>query len=174
MRNAKIRKLALSGIYLALTEVFLIGASVAPGVEMTFFAVTSAAAAFVIIETGIRNGIVFFAAASLLGFAIVPNKTALLPYVMFFGIYPAVKYFAEKLKSSPAQLAVKFGYFIVVLLAAYFLMFDIFFGNIRLPGWMPVFVIIPAALVLFALLDAVLTAVINIYFKRIHSRFVEN
>lgn len=174
MRNPKVRKIAVSGIYLALTEIFLIGASIAPGVEMTLFAVASAAAAFVIIETGIRNGLVFFAAASLLGFAVVPNKAAILPYVMFFGIYPAVKFFAEKLKTSPAQLAVKFGFFVLVLLAAYFLMFDIFFGNIRLPEWMPVFAVIPAALVLFVLLDTVLTVVINIYFKRIHSRLTKN
>ena len=127
---------------------------------------------FAIIETGIKNGILFFAAASILGFIVVPNKLVMIPYIMFFGLYPTVKYFAEKLEKATAQMAVKFGYFVAVLLTAYFLLFDIFFGSLDLPEWMPVFAVIPAALILFVILDAALTAIINIYFKRVHSKFM--
>ena len=172
MREKKTSKLALAGIYLAMTMVFLLAGSFVPAVELTLLAAATAVGAFAIIETGIKNGIIFYIAACILGFVIVPNKLVIIPYAMFFGLYPAIKYFAEKLEKPAAQLTVKFGYFIAVLLIAYFLLFDVFFGSIDLPDWMPVFVIIPAALVMFVILDAALTAIINIYFKRVHSKFM--
>ena len=172
MGNKSVKKLALSGVYLALTLVFIMAGSFMPGIEMTLLAAATAVGTFVIIETGVKNGILFFAAASILGFIIVPNKLAMIPYIMFFGLYPAVKYFAEKLEKAAAQLTVKFAYFITVLLIAYFMLFDVFFGSLDLPEWMPVFAVIPAALILFVILDAALTAIINIYFKRVHSKFM--
>lgn len=174
MKDARVSKLALSGIFLAITEVFLLGASIVPGIEMSMLAVATAVSSFLIIETGIKNGVVFYIAATLLGLVILPNKIAIIPYAMFFGLYPVVKYFAEKLKTAPMQLTVKLSYFAVVLAVAFFLLFDIFFGNISLPEWIPVYAIIPVSLIIFLIFDAALTAIINIYFKRIHSRFTKN
>jgi len=60
-----------------------------------------------------------------------------------------------------------------VLLIAYFALFEVFFSGINLHGAMQA-VIIPAAIVMFLLLDAILSGIINIYFKKVHSRFNEN
>ncbi len=173
MRNNKTVKLAISGIYLALTLAMMFAASVIPGIELSILAITSAIGAFVIIESGIKFGVVFYVAASVLGLLIVPNKLQLIPYIMFFGLYPAVKYLAEKLPKAPLQMTVKLAYFVVVLLIAYFALFEVFFSGINLHGAMQA-VIIPAAIVMFLLLDAILSGIINIYFKKVHSRFNEN
>lgn len=171
MRNEKLQKLTLCGIYLTITEAGLILASFIPGFEMTVLAITSAVGAFVIIEAGVKYGIGFYAAALLLGLILVPNKLGLIPYGLFFGLYPVVKYFAEKNPKTGIQVTIKLCYFIGVTLAAYYLLFDIFFGNLRLPEWLPTVLVIPAAIGIMLLLDWILTALINFYFRQIRPKF---
>lgn len=173
MRNNKTVKLAISGIYLAATLALMFAASSIPGIELSILAVTSAIGAFVIIESGIKFGLVFYVAACILGLFIVPDKLQMIPYAMFFGLYPSVKYFAEKVPKAPLQLFIKLAYFIVVLLIAYFALFEVFFSDVNLHGFMKA-AIIPAAVVMFLLLDAILSGIINIYFKKVHSRFNKN
>ena len=48
-----------------------------------------------IMESGIRAGWLFYAAASLAGFIVVPEKLALVPYIVF-GFYGIAKYYIEK------------------------------------------------------------------------------
>jgi hypothetical protein len=50
-------------------------------------------------------------AASLIGFLLVPEKTAVLPYVLFFGIYSIVKSHIEKLNKLIAEWVLKFAFF---------------------------------------------------------------
>ncbi len=169
MKKSNSRSIALCGIFLAAAMAALIAASFVPGIELSLLAVSTVVGAFAVIEAGPKYGIVFYAAASLLGLIIVPVKTVMIPYIMFFGLYPVVKYFAEKNSKPLIQLLIKSVYFAAVLIIAYFVLFQIFFGSVKLPGSVPTAVILPASVVLFFLLDAILTAVINVYIVRVHS-----
>ena len=68
MKRDKTFKMALGGICLALTLIFMFAGSVAPGVELTLFAISSVFVAVMILETGTGGGILLYAAAVLLGF----------------------------------------------------------------------------------------------------------
>ena len=82
MKNKNVYKITLGGICLALTLVFMFGASIVPGAEMTLYAVSSLFIAVMIIETGVKGGAALYAAAVLLGLLIVPNKIGILPYAL--------------------------------------------------------------------------------------------
>ena len=86
-RSRKTNRLALGGIFLALTVVSLFIASVVPGIELTFYALSSVFIGLMILETGIGGGLLVYAAAALLGFLLIPNKAAVVPFIFFFGIY---------------------------------------------------------------------------------------
>ena len=118
MRNENVRKFTVSSLYLAIEVVLIIGASVIPGFDLTLLAVASAVGAFTIVESGIRYGVVQYAAADILGFLLAPDKAAAVLFVIFFGLYPIVKYFAEKPKKPWVQLMIKCGFCLVVSIAA--------------------------------------------------------
>ena len=104
MERSTTFKIALGGICLALTVVFMFGGSFVPGIELTLFALSSLFTAVMIIESGIGGGAMLFAAACLLGFFLIPNKPAILPYIVFFGYWPILKLFFEKIKIGRAHV----------------------------------------------------------------------
>ncbi|MDO4834266.1 MAG: hypothetical protein Q4A40_04430 [Bacillota bacterium] len=55
-RNSKTFKIALGGICLALALIFLFGATIVPGIELTLFAISSLFTAVMILETGTVHG----------------------------------------------------------------------------------------------------------------------
>ena len=85
MKTSKTMKIALGGICLALTVIFLFGGSFVPGIELTLFAISSLFTAVMILETGVKGGVLLYAGAVLLGFAIIPNNLAMIPSAFFFG-----------------------------------------------------------------------------------------
>ena len=85
MKKNKTFKLALGGICLALTITFMFAGSIAPGGELTLFAISSVFVAVMIIESGVSSAILLYLAAVLLGLILVPNQLGLIPYIFLFG-----------------------------------------------------------------------------------------
>ena len=140
-------KIALGGICLALTVIFLFGGSIVPGIELTLFAISSLFTAVMILETGVKGGVLLYAGAVLLGFAIIPNKLAMIPYAFFFGYYGIVKYYIEKLPGRWIQLALKTGLFAVLLSIGLIGFKKLLLGSIHLPDY-PVWLLILAGIAL--------------------------
>lgn len=158
-------KLALGGICLALTVAFLFGGSMVPGVEMTLYAISSLFIAVMIIETGVKGGIALYAAAVLLGLLIVPNKLGILPYACLFGLYGVVKYYIEKIKNPVGQVILKvvfFGGAVTVALTAFQ---GMLLGNIDLPDF-PIVILIIAGTLFLLLYDVIYTLLIRLYRER--------
>ena len=61
----------------------------------------------VLIETGIKGGIGVFIATSILALLIIPSKTAVLFYALFFGNYPIIKSLAEQAKTRTVEWIIK-------------------------------------------------------------------
>lgn len=165
-RNQKTFRTALGGICLAVLLVSLYLSSVVPAVELVFYLLTSVCVCVMVAETGIRGGLILYAAGAVLGVLIIPGKLGILPYVFFYGIFPIIKCLAEKIRNTPASHAVKFGFFAVVMVIAYKFARALFFANIDLPGQGT------AALILFGVVmyvcyDYILSGVIRIYRKKI-------
>jgi hypothetical protein len=159
-------KLAVSALCLALTVAALVGASLIPGTEMTFYAIAGLFTGVVIMENGLKGGALVYVGALILSFILVPNKFAILPYGLFFGLYGFVKYFTEKISAAWAQIVVKIIFFGVISAASLKFFKGLFLGNIELPD-MPMAIIIIGGVIMFLLYDYIFTLAVNIYRKRI-------
>lgn len=159
-------KLALGGICLALTLVFLFGASVVPGAELTLYAISSLFIAVMIIESGIKGGVLLYLAAVILGLLIVPNKLAILPYGCLFGLYGMVKFYIEKVRHPAVQILMKIVFFGAVLAAALTAFREVLLGSIQLPN-MPLVLLLAGGILMMLLYDLIYTLLIRIYRERV-------
>ena len=161
------RVAAIGGVYLALSIVFLYLASLIPNIELTMFTLSSFLVAFVIIETSAAGGWLFYLASILMTFLIIPEKSGLIPFAVFFGIYPIVKYHIESLKKF------SFATEIIMKLVVCNLLFGIsvtalkqmFFSAVNVPDVaFPVLII--GAQIFFLIYDYLLTLAVGFYLKR--------
>lgn len=170
METANLRKrtfsLALGGVLLAASVVSLMLASVVPGVELTLYAVSSVFVAVMILESGVWAGVLLYGGTLLLGLALVPNKLALIPYGVFFGLYAFMKYYGEKPKSPVLQMALKGVFFLAVLTGA-----TLAFGNLVTPALglsdLPWPALFGGGLLFFYLYDYILTLLLSLYRRRV-------
>ena len=172
-KKSKTSSLALGGICLALTIVFVFAGSVVPGIELTLFAISSLFVAVMIMESGVRAGIILYVAAVLLGFILVPNKLAMIPYAFFFGYYGILKYYIEKLPKGFMQVLMKLAFFAIVMCVGLLAFKELLLGSIDLPDY-PAAIMIIAGIVMMLIYDYIYTLLINFYLKRIKNRGVDN
>ena len=165
MKQNKTGKIALGGICTALAVIFMFGASFVPGIELTLYLISSLFTAVMVLEAGVAGGLSVFAAASLLGLILVPNKLALIPYIICFGYYAVLKLFIEKTKSGVLQIILKVIYFAAVLLIGLLVFKSVLTAGVHMPDW-PVGGLIAAGLVMMILYDYVMTFLINWYRRR--------
>lgn len=173
MKRTKTFKIALGGICLALTLIFLFAGSMIPGIELTLFAISSLFTAVMILETGVGGGILLYAAAVLLGLALLPNKMAIIPYAFFFGYYGILKLYLEKLPGGVLQLLIKAVFFAAILCIGLLGFRKLLLGSIHLPDY-PVALLILAGTALLLLYDYIYTLLIHFYIKRIQHRGMDD
>lgn len=165
MDKKETKTIALGGICLALTIVFLFGASFVPGAELTLYALSSLFTAVMVIERGPKSGLLLYAAAVILGLILVPNKLGMLPYICLFGYYGVAKYYIEKLHKPAAQIIIKAVLFAAVLAVALWGTKGLLLGNIDLPDYSAA-VIFAGGIVMMLVYDLIYTAAIRIYRER--------
>lgn len=173
MKSKKAFTLALGGICLALTIIFMFAGSFAVGIELTLFAISSMFVAVMIIESGIGGGIILYIAAVIMGLMLVPNKVAIVPYAFFFGYYGIVKYLIEKLPNAAAQIIVKVAFFAVVLSVGLLGFKELLLEAIEMPVF-PAAVLIIGGTLMLMLYDYIFTLVINIYMVKIKRKGADN
>lgn len=173
MRKNKSFKLALGGICLALTLIFMFAGSFVPGIELTLFAISSLFVAVMILESGVSGAILLYLAACILGFILIPNKIAIVPYIFLFGYYGIIKYFIEKLPSSISQIIVKVIFFAAVLCIGFLGFTEILLGAVELPDY-PMAVLIIAGTIFLMLYDYIYSFIINFYVARVQRKSMDN
>lgn len=165
MKPNRTGKIALGGICTALAVIFMFGASFVPGIELTLYLISSLFTAAMVIEAGAAGGLSVFAASSLLGLILVPNKLALVPYIFCFGYYAVLKLYIEKIKSGVLQILLKVVYFAAVLCIGLLAFRSVLTAGVHMPDW-PVAGLIAAGLVMMVLYDYVMTFLIGWYRRR--------
>ena len=173
LKKSKTSTIALGGICLALTVIFMFAGSIVPGIELTLFAVSSLFTAVMIMESGVKGGVIMYGAAVLLGLVLIPNKLALIPYAFFFGYYGILKYFVEKLHSGILQIIIKAAFFAAVLCIGLIGFKEMLLGSIHLPAY-PVWLLIIAGILMLLVYDYIYTLLINFYLKRVKNRGADN
>lgn len=169
------RKLALSGILTALGSVVLLLENLSPTGKLGFYVLAAFLLSVVVMECGTGYGWISYIAVSVISLLIVPEKTAVLPYIMFFGVYALVKSHIEKLGRVIAGWILKFAFFNTAL---YFL-WNIAVNVLRIiPGRLfeilPLAAVIIILQVLFFLYDWLFTLWTNYYAYKIQPRIRGN
>lgn len=159
-------RVALGGVLAALTIVTLFLATVIPGIELTLFAISSLFVALYLAETSLAAGFLFYAVTSVLAVLITPAKLSLIPYPLFFGLYPLFKPALDRIVLKPLALTAKLIVFNGIWLIGFWLLKQLVFGSIKLPAY-PLYLLWAGSQLLFLLYDAILSRLIVFARQRI-------
>lgn len=162
------KKLALAGIMTALTVIILFFAMLIPNLKLVLYGLSSLPMAVVIIECDKKTGLLFYAATSILGFVLLPDKIAALPYIVVLGLYGLIKSWAEKVNNTVAEWAIKIIYFNAASALYLYLIIQIFMPDITFP--IPLWVLAIGAQALFIVYDFIYSYCITFYEKNIRPK----
>ena len=167
--NKQTRKLTLSALFSALAVVSLFFAVLWPSGELALAAFSSIFVAAAIIEEGISAGVYVYVCGSVLSLILFPGMPSPLFFAVFFGYYPVIKSFIERVRFAALQWVLKLAVFNCALAAIYFFVKDVVFsfGDYS-PGLLVICVVGSALLALF---DYGFSKVIWLYMYQVHSRF---
>jgi hypothetical protein len=159
------KKIAAGGVMAALCVVSLIIAAVLPINKLSLYTLSSFFVSVFVIEYGLKAGWIFYIATSLLSVIIVPDKLAIVPYLIFFGLYGIIKYYIEKLDSILVEYVLKYIYFNAAAGLAYLFASRVIMAEIDI-GY-ALWIVIIVLEVLFFIYDYVYTLFIKYYNEKI-------
>ena len=90
------RKIAYSGILLAINLILLILINVIPINTLFLMGLASLPISIIIMEYGPKNGFIFYIASVILGFIVINSKFQWVVNTFTFGIYGLIKYMIER------------------------------------------------------------------------------
>lgn len=144
----------------------------APTGRMGFMALASLFSVAAVVECGKASATAVFVLASVIGFVILPDKSPLAFYTLFFGYYPIIKSIAENLKKPALQWSVKLAVFNCALTVIFVFMRELlmlrFFD--KLPEAYLGVAIYIAFNIIFIIYDIGLSKLIGFYMYRIHNK----
>ncbi len=122
-RQNNTKRLTFCSMMTAFGVVLLLMASVIPGVRLALTAVAGVVAALVVVQYGLRYGLLTVIATAIISLLLVSAKEIVLLYSTFFGPYTLIKNLIERLHRLPLEWVLKLG-FCVLISALMFLFAD--------------------------------------------------
>lgn len=165
----KVGRLTLLAVFAAFSLAFMFLASTLPTGQPGFLAASSLFGIAAVCECGIGGGVLFYAVTAILGFLIIPDKSSVLIYVLFFGYYPIVKALAERQKSRLAEYAIKLLIFNAALSIMIFALSVTVFDISRLKNSR--ILLFAVCNIVFLLFDIGVSRLVGLYIARIHRYF---
>lgn len=165
-------KTAFGGLITALGTVFMLLASAIPFFEYAVPAAAGILILFMQAQTDKFWALGVYAATSLIGVFVVPNKESIGMYIALFGLYPIIKSFFEKLPKWAAYIT-KSVYFVIDVVAVYYILINVIgisqelmedMTKVTLP------LLIIAGLIAFLFFDRALTLFEIRYIKKYKTR----
>jgi len=160
------KSLALGGILTALTVVSVFFADIMPTNTLSLYALSSFFVSVFLIERGVKAAWTFYFATSLLSFIIVPDKTMVIPFISFFGVYGIIKHYIEKYTKRIIEYTLKYLFFNANVILAYFLMKALFEAQTLFKG-APLWVVFIALQPILLIYDYVYTLFIQYYISKL-------
>ena len=118
-------RIALAGMLSALAVVILTLGSLVDVVELSAAALASFAVMVAVLELGTGWAVGVFAVSAVLSLLLFPMRIATVTFALFFGYYPVLKVYLDKLRVRPLRWAVKFACFNAFLVLAALLLGEI-------------------------------------------------
>ena len=170
---SKSGKIALGGLLTALGVVLMFLTGLIPIGTYALPAIAGVLLIVAMIEIGAKWAWMIYAAVAVLSLLFAADKEAALLFVLFFGYYPVLKSFLERISNKVLSWISKFAVFNVAVVACFFLAvnflqlpedsFTVF--GIYLP-W--VFLILGNAV--FLIYDIALSGLVATYVEKLHHR----
>ena len=170
---SKSGKIALGGLLTALGVVLMFLTGLIPIGTYALPAIAGVLLIVAVIEIGAKWAWMIYAAVAVLSLLFAADKEAALWFVLFFGYYPVLKSFLERISNKVLSWISKFAVFNVAVVACFFLAvnflqlpedsFTVF--GIYLP-W--VFLILGNAV--FLIYDIALSGLVATYVEKLHHR----
>ena len=170
---SKSGKIALGGLLTALGVVLMFLTGLIPIGTSALPAIAGVLLIVAVIEIGAKWAWMIYAAVAVLSLLFAADKEAALLFVLFFGYYPVLKSFLERISNKVLSWISKFAVFNVAVVACFFLAvnflqlpedsFTVF--GIYLP-W--VFLILGNAV--FLIYDIALSGLVVTYVEKLHHR----
>ncbi len=107
-QRSKSGRVALAGMLSALAVVVLTLGSLTEVIELSASAMASFAVMVAVLELGVGWAVGVFAVSAALSLLLFPMRIATVTFALFFGYYPVLKIFLDKLRVRPLRWAVKF------------------------------------------------------------------
>jgi len=114
-------RVALGGVVSALCLVSMLIAGIIPALSLTLPMIAGVLLKIVSIEVSPKWAFLTYVAISILALVTVFDKEAVLIFVMFFGHYPIIRIYLQKIKIKLMRIILKFAVFNVCILAFFYL-----------------------------------------------------
>jgi len=163
------RSVAYSALAAALGTVLMYLASAAPTGKLVILCVASLCTVFVLSVCGWKWALASYAVTAALSLILSPSKASAILFSAFFGYYPIVKIFVERLHTPAARWGIKLGIFNAVMAVLFFAIRSFFQGNWGVLSGKP-WVMLLLANGLFVLYDLALQQGILYFIRNIARR----
>lgn len=172
------RRIALAGVFGALSLTFLLAGGVLPLATFAAPAIAGILIMPVAIEFGRKTGWLLYAAIGLLSLLLVSDREMSLIFLFFFGFYPLLKTNLERLHTRAARVLAKFAVFnlcVIIMYALILLVFPIPAVAAEFAGMGPglaAALLVPGNLT-FAVYDAAVARLVALYCSRLRPRLMK-
>ena len=163
------RRMVLAAMLSALGSVILLLGSLADFLDLAAVLLASFLIVFAVLELRGPWPYLTYAVTALLAFLLLQLRAVVFEYALFGGIYPIMKYLAEKLPRTPSYL-IKLGFFNLSVAAIAYLSFALLGMKLRF-GAPHIAVLLVLCNAVFMLYDYTLTRLIWRYCISIRPRF---
>lgn len=167
---ASSKNISLGGILSSLTLILLYLTSILPTSRLFLLFVCSLFTAVIVIETGTKNGWLFYLVTSMAGFLLIPDKAIAVLYIFLFGIYGLLKAYVEKnSKAKFLEYIAKLILYNILLFIMYYVA-KLFIGSINIALPYPMWAVFIGLQVAFIIYDYAFTIFISYYYKHIKGK----
>ncbi len=128
-KKSPAKNIAFSAILCALGVIIMFLGAVIETIDITMAALASFLVVVCMIEIGGYMPFLVFASTATLSMLLLPNKTVAVIYVMYFGFYPILKKYLERLPILFSWIA-KFIVFNIAIMLYYIFLKDVLFPDI--------------------------------------------
>jgi len=162
-------RIALCGVLCGLSVVIIAASALFPSLTYVIPMVAGALLLVPSIEFGTGTALTAYAAVSIIGMILLPEKEAPLMYVFIFGLYPIIKKYFERIPRRLFEYIAKFAYFnlagvTAILIATYVLGIPLDDGSMG--KWL-VPALLAAGNLAFIFYDYTLTLAVTLYVRRV-------
>ena len=167
-------KTALGGIVSALSVTLMLLTGIIPFMTYALPLAAGALLILMVIEINKRWAFIVYAAVSLLGILVVPDKEAAVFYIAFFGYYPIIKSTLEKHLNIVVEWVVKMLIFNLSTVAGYFFttyVLGVPFDETGEFGKYSLIILLALANAVFIAYDIMLTRFITLYLRKFRKSF---